>query len=78
MIIRTETKEKASLDEVRDSIIDKLVTKYNSEHTESSIKAMQELRKEYDMNIVDEDLHTKYATYIQNSLAQAKEQTETK
>lgn len=74
VILRTETKEKASLEEVRDTIIDKLVTKYNSEHTESTIKAMQELRKEYDMNINDEDLHQKYVNYIQNSLSQLKEQ----
>lgn len=77
VIIRTETKEKASLDELKDSIIDKLVTKYNQEHTESSIKAMQKLRNEYDMNINDDDLHQKYVNYIQNSLAQIQENANT-
>lgn len=75
VILRTETKEKASLDDIKDSIIDKLVTKYNSEHTDSSIKAMQELRKEYDMNITDDELHQYYVNYIQNSLNKLKEQT---
>ena len=76
VIIRTETKEKASLDEVRDSILDELAKKYTTENTDATIKAMQELRKEYDMNINDDELHQYYVNYIQNSLAQAKESTE--
>lgn len=75
VILRTETKEKASLDEVRDTVIDKLADKYSSENTDTSIKAMQKLRKEYDMDIKDDELHTSYANYIQNSLAQAKEES---
>lgn len=70
IVLRTETKEKASLDEVKDSILDELATKYITENTEAQIKAMQELRKEYDMDIVDSDLHDQYVKYIQNSLAQ--------
>lgn len=70
IVLRTETKEKASLDEVKDSILDELATKYLTENTEAQIKAMQELRKEYDMDIVDSDLHDQYVKYIQNSLAQ--------
>jgi len=70
VILRTETKEKASLDEVKDTIIDALTTKYISENAEAQIKAMQNLRKEYDMDIVDSDLHDQYVKYIQNSLAQ--------
>lgn len=70
IVLRTETKEKASLDEVKDSILDELATKYITENAEAQIKAMQELRKEYDMDIVDSDLHDQYVKYIQNSLAQ--------
>ena len=77
VVLRTETKEKATLDEVKDSILDKLATEYASSHTEASIKAMQELRNEYDMNIEDSDLHDKYVNYIQNSLAKLKEQANT-
>ena len=37
---------------------------------------MQELRKEYEMDIIDSDIHDQYVTYIQNSLAQIKAQTD--
>ena len=70
VVLRSETKEKASLDEVRDSILDTLADKYISENPEAQIKAMQELRKEYNMDIIDSDLHDQYVKYIQNSLAQ--------
>ena len=81
IVLRTETKEKASLDEVKDSILDELATKYISENAEAQIKAMQELRKEYNMDIVDSDLHDQYVKYIQNSLSQiqaSKNQSNTK
>lgn len=70
VVLRTETKEKASLDEVKDSILDTLATKYITDNPDSQIKAMQELRKEYDMNIVDSEIHEQYVNYIQNSLSQ--------
>ena len=70
VVFRNETKEKASLDEVKDTILDELATKYTSANPEAQIKAMQELRKEYDMNIVDSELHDQYVKYIQNSLSQ--------
>ena len=77
VVLRTETKDKASLDEVRDTIIEKLAEEYISKNSDSSIKAMQELRKEYEMDIVDSDIHDQYVSYIQNSLAQLKTQAET-
>ena len=70
IVYRTETKEKASLDEVKDSILDTLADKYITDNAEAQIKAMQELRKEYDMDIIDSDIHDQYIRYIQNSLAQ--------
>jgi len=70
IVLRTETKEKASLDEVRDTIIEELATEYISNNSDASIKAMQELRKEYELDIIDSDLHESYTKYIQNSLAQ--------
>lgn len=68
IVLRTESKEKASLDDVRDTIIDDLVAEYTSEHQEAYIKSMQELRQKYDVNIVDDDLNQKYKEYIQNAL----------
>ena len=43
---------------------------YISENADAQIKAMQNLRKEYDMDIIDSDIHDQYVKYIQNSLAQ--------
>ena len=73
IILRTETKEKASLDDVRDTVLDTLSNTYVSSHSEASIKAMQELRKKYNLNITDSELKTSYTNYIQNSLLQAQE-----
>lgn len=68
IILRTESKEKADLEDVKDKILDALSEKYTSENPVSQVKALQELRKSYDLEIVDSDLKTKYATYIQNQL----------
>lgn len=75
IVLRLETKEKAALDEVRDTIVDKLVDEYITKNADAQIKAMQELRKEYNMEFNDEDLHTYYANYIRNSLEQIKSGT---
>ncbi len=75
IVYRTETKEKPALDDVKDSIIQTLADEYVSKNEESQIKAMQELRKEYNMDIVDSELHDKYVNYIQNSLAQIQEKS---
>jgi foldase protein PrsA len=73
VVLRTETKDKAALDDVKDSIISTLATQYVTNNKDATIKAMQELRKSYDMDIVDTDLHDDYVNYIQNSLEQIKE-----
>lgn len=73
LVYRTETKEKAKLDDVRDKIIDALVSDYLSENQEAYIKSMQAVRKEYGMNIIDNDLNTNYTNYIQNSLLKIQE-----
>ncbi len=78
VVLRTETKEKASLEDVKDTILDKLAEKYTTDNKDASIKAMQELRKEYEMDIIDSDIHDQYVTYIQNSLAQIKAQADSK
>lgn len=73
IVYRTESKEKASLEDVRDKIVDALVSTYLSENTESYVKSMQELRKEYGMDIIDDDLSESYTNYIQNTLLQIQE-----
>lgn len=73
LVYRTETKEKAKLEDVRDKIIDALVSDYLSKNQEAYIKSMQAVRKEYGMNIIDDDLNTNYTNYIQNSLLKIQE-----
>ena len=68
VIYRAETKEKAELEDVKDTILDALSTKYITENPVANVKAMQELRKEYGVEIVDTDIQTKYAESIQNEL----------
>ena len=68
VIYRAETKEKASLEDVKDTILDTLADKYIEENPVANVKALQELRKEYDVEIVDSDIQTEYAKDIQNQL----------
>ena len=70
VIYREASKEKASLDDVKDSIRETLGTELLSNDSTITIKALQDLRKEYGMDIVDSELQKQYATYIQNALAQ--------
>lgn len=69
IILRTESKEKASLDEVRDQILEELGTEYLSKNQVAAVEALREIRKENDFEIVDSELKSQYATYIQNELA---------
>ena len=73
LVYRTETKEKADLESVRDTIVDALVSDYLKENQEAYIKSMQAGRKEYGMDIIDDDLNTNYTNYIQNSLLKIQE-----
>ena len=68
VILRLETKEKAPLDEIKDTIVEALGAKYLEENQDANVKALQELRKEYNMEITDDELQEKYASYIQNQL----------
>ena len=70
IILRTNQKEKSKLDDVKDTIIEKLANELISNDATTSVKAMQELRKEYNVEIQDSELKEKYANYIQNALSQ--------
>lgn len=69
VILRVESKEKAELEDVRDSIIETLADEYLTENEVANVKGLQEVRKEYEMEIVDSELSSQYATYIQNQLS---------
>lgn len=70
IIFREASKEKASFDDVKDSIRETLASNLLSEDATISTKALQALRKSYGMNIVDSDIQSSYAASIQNALAQ--------
>ncbi len=76
IIYREASKEKAKLKDVKDSIVEKLATEYKTKNPVAAVKALQEIRKKYDMEIVDSELKTQYAKYIQNQLAQAQQQAQ--
>lgn len=77
VILRVETKEKADLDDVKDSIIETLGNKYLEENQVATIKALQEVRKDYGVEFVDSDLKSQYASYIQNAIASLTKTTDT-
>ena len=74
IIYREASKEKAALKEVKDTIVEKLANDYKSNNPVASVKALQEIRKKYELEIVDSELKTQYAKYIQSQLTQAQEQ----
>ena len=71
IILRTNTKEKAKLDDVKNTIIEKLAEELISNDNTTSVNALQALRKEYGMEINDSELNKQYSNFIQNSLAAA-------
>ncbi len=68
VVLRTETKEKASLEDVKSDITEALAADYLQDNQVASVKALQELRQAYDLEIVDSELKTQYANYMQNLL----------
>lgn len=71
VIYREASKEKASFEDVQDSIRETLATELMGKDTAIGTKALQELRKSYGMDIIDSEIKSQYATYIQNALAQS-------
>ncbi len=71
VILREDQKEKANLDDVKDTIIDTLSKNKLQDDATISIKALQNLRKEYGIDINDSEIQKQYANYIQNALTSA-------
>lgn len=72
IILKTDEKEKPSLEDKKEEIIKTLADDAKSKDTALSINALVELRKEYGMNIEDDEMSKLYSTYISNSLLSAK------
>lgn len=78
VIFREDSKEKAKIEDVTDSIKETLGTELSGKDATISIKAMQELRKNYGVEINDSEIKTQYANYIQNALTQANQANQQK
>ena len=74
IILRVKTKEKAKLDDVKDSIKDTLATQLISNDATTTVNALQNIRKKYGMEIKDSELNKQYSNYIENALANAVKQ----
>lgn len=74
VVLRTETKEKASLEDVKEDITETLASEYLAENSVAAVKALQEIRKDYELEIVDSELKSQYAAYMQSLLNYAIEQ----
>lgn len=72
VIFRESASEKASLDDKRTEITETLGSKKLSDDATIRVTALDELRKEYGMDIKDSSLKTKYSNYIANQIAQAR------
>ncbi len=76
VVYRTDSKDKASLEDLEDSIKEKLADKLISSDSTTTVKGLQAIRKKYDVEIKDKELKTQYANYIQNSLSELKKNDE--
>lgn len=72
IILKTDEKEKPSLDDKKDEIVETLASELKSTDSALSINALVDLRKSYGMKIEDDELSKLYSTYVSNQLLAAK------
>ena len=69
VILKVKTYEKDTLENLKDSIIETLAEKYVTDNQSSiGLNALQHYRKEYKMEIQDDEMKKQYSNYIQNAL----------
>lgn len=73
VIYVTNEKDKKSLEEVKSSIVEKLGKEKLENDATMSVLGMRELRKQYGVDIVDDELNTKYNKYMNNAYNNAVE-----
>ena len=69
IIMRNQTYEKKSLDDLKEEIIEILASDIMEDDTTLSVNALQHYRKQMGVNIEDSMLATQYSNYITNTLA---------
>ena len=70
VILKVKSYEKEALDDVKDEIIETLAEEYIKNNDDAGISALQHYRKEYGMEIQDDEINRQYRNYIQNLLLQ--------
>lgn len=73
VIYKEKTEEKASLDSVKDRVIEEVANTKLEEDSTMSITAIEELRKKYGMEIHDSVIKEKYANYVANAISSAQQ-----
>ena len=69
VILKVKTYEKDTLENLKDSIKETLAEKYITNNQSSiGLNALQHYRKEYKMEIQDDEMKKQYSNYIQNAL----------
>lgn len=66
IIYKIDEKDKPTLEEVKDDIIDTLVEKKLTEDSSLQYKALENLRKEYGLEIHDDELNKEYKSYLKS------------
>ena len=72
VIFRESTNPKPSLEDKKEDILETLASEKIAEDGTIQITAMDELRKEFKMDIIDSDINKQYSNYITNSIANAR------
>ncbi len=67
IILKTDEKDKPKLEDVKEKIVDALVSQKKQEDTKLEAKALVALRKKYKVKIQDTKLKNQYETYIENA-----------
>lgn len=68
VIYRNASKEKDSLENLKESIIEKLAARKVANDSKMSIKSMKYYRELYNLDIVDDELKRQYGIYVNNLL----------
>ena len=70
VILKVKSYEKDTLDNLKDKIVETLADRYITKNKNSiGLNALQHYRKEYGMEIQDDEIRKQYSNYIQNALA---------
>lgn len=64
IILRVSAKAKPSLEEVKDKVQDALINKKHQEGENLTLKVLSEIRKKYNLDIIDSDIKDYYDSYI--------------